>query len=363
MLSEARIPQISETGSVAPASDPGPDSGERIRAPRICLGCRALLLEDESCACDAEAVAPASPSGWSALSTAVWGDEAPRSERRERVAASIRLADDSAVRPERVFAVRIAVVIALTVGALAAVTGRWAASWLIGGISWACLSTLVVREVVRRSRLAAAQAPVGKLLHVMTATRKAARGAPPIAVAHQRIARGVGWPEVPSKGLHVTVQRRDRSQLIAPLSGQRCMAWAVWVRGPGGVLFRDARCEDMLLVTDDGEHIEVDAGRLDVRAAEAFTSRFPMSVADEFLTRSRLHPPPSLGDDDPASATHPFAGDTGYELVLREGTELWLANEVVTESAADAPMTYRDGVGTRRVPVGLPRVTLCESLG
>lgn len=334
-----------------------------MRAPRICLGCRALLLEDESCNCNADAVAPASPSGWSALSTAVWGDEVPRSERRERMPAPIRPADPTAARPERVFAMRITVVIALTVTALAALSG-WAAPWVIGGISWACLSTLVVREVLRRSRLAAAQAPVGKLLDVMTATRKAARTAPPIAIAHQQIAKGVAWPEIPKDGVHVTVQLRGGDGLLSPLAGNPCVAWAVWVRGQGGVLFRDARCADMVLVTDDGERIEVDAGRLDVRAAEVLIRRFPMSVADEFLTRKRLHPPPSLGDDDPASATHPFAGDVGYELVFREGTELLLANEIVTESVAeDAPVTYRDGVGTRRVPLGLPRVTLFEWLG
>lgn len=349
MRSEAKSDTLSD-------EDAGPSSGERVRAPRICLGCRALLLNDERCACAADAVAPASPSGWNALSAAVWGGEAPRSERRERSPAPLRLASP-AVRPERVFALRITSVIAATVIALAAVSGRWAASWLIGGVSWACLSTLVVREVLRRSRLAAAQAPVGKLLQVMTATRKAAREAPPIAVAHQRIARGVPWPEVPTQGLRVTVRQRGDG-LMSPLGGRPCAGWAVWVRGPGGVLFRDARCADLTLVSDDGEQIEVDAGRLDLRADEAAAQRFPMSVADEFLTRTRLHPPPALGDDDPASATHPFAGDVGYELALQPGAVLLLHSEIAIESVEDAPMSYREGVGTRRVPVGLPRVTL-----
>lgn len=314
-----------------PAKSSPPASGRvRKRAPRVCLDCRALLLEDERCDCAAEAVAPASPAGWDALSSAAWGRSPPSSPPRGRARGPLSLAAQVSGAS---FAAVATLVVIFSARATEDVFDR-GTTWVLAVVLWLVCSAIATWEI-------------------------AASREPQVTRSGRAFARGVGWRRTVFEGLAGRVE--GETTVVAPLSGQPCLAYSVWICSGDSVLLRDARCAEHVIFTEDGDRVEIAAGRVDVDAPRGLARRYSMRIADEFLLDQRLHPPPALGDADPGEANHPFAGDFGYELILLPGDRVLVASELEVDAGEASPASYRDKMPVRRVPVGAPRIVPLSS--
>ncbi len=294
------------------------------RAPRVCLGCRSLLLEEEDCGCGGRAVAPASPVGWDTLVEHAWGSAPPPSSSRTRRREPARLARG--------------------LGALGGSSGLAVSYFATGWPSPVAPIAIVA---------------IGSALGWIVGTISSTGPAPRDADAGARRPRGVRSPRPRPSG--VTAEVIGEPELSAPFSHRRCVAWAVWVASGTELLVRDARCAAHALRLDDGGRVDVAAGRIEIDAAWMEAPRFPMSVADELLVARRLHPPPAIGDDDPTLATHPFAGDAGYELCVLPGDRVTIEGPI-TSCEEEGPVSYREPAKVRLVPAGVPRVSLVPSI-
>ncbi|NUP09555.1 MAG: hypothetical protein HOW73_26215 [Polyangiaceae bacterium] len=293
-----------------------------VRAPRVCLCCRTLLLDGESCSCGMEAVAPASPTGWSALCDAAWGGSPPSTIRRFRRARSSAL--ETLVSPATGVVVASMTVLTLFFSLFADDPAEALGKpglWMVGILMSAFFGHCVRSGHDVRLDLAADIRP-----------------------------RGVPWPDAPRTRMAGTVD--GEATLLSPFSGTPCSAWAVWIVSGDEVLLRDARCASMTILTDGGERIDIPAGRVEIAASMIELSSHPMKIADAFVVARRLHPPPVLGDDDPRQANHPFAGDVGFEIILTPGARVGIASAVTAEPTESPAHSYRDPLAKRMVPQG-----------
>jgi hypothetical protein len=167
---------------------------------------------------------------------------------------------------------------------------------------------------------------------------------------------GIRWPRLrddDSATFHGVLD--GKPSLLAPLSGEACLAWALWIVGTRGLLLRDARCGRAIVHGDDGDEIELDPGRIELCGEPKVARPFSMAVADAFLVEHRLHPPPALVQDS-SNPTHPFHGERSFELVLAAGDRVALSGSMVTEVEPISASTYRSRIALRRAPIGVPRV-------
>lgn len=290
------------------------------RAPRVCLGCRSLLLEEEDCGCGGRAVAPASPVGWDMLVERAWGSSAPPSSSRARRREPARLANR-----------------------LGAVGGSSGLAFSYFALGWP--------SPVAPIAIVAIGSALGWVVGTLSAASRACGDGEP---AVSRRPRGIRWPAPAGGDLVATVS--GEPALSAPFSDRACVAWGIWIASGNELLLRDARCSAHALALEDGDRIDVAPGRIEIDAAWSEAQRFSMSVADELLVARRLHPPPAIGDDDPSRATHPFAGDAAYEVCVLPGDCVRI-DSAVTTSEEDGPASYRRAAKTRRVPAGVLRVS------
>lgn len=165
-------------------------------------------------------------------------------------------------------------------------------------------------------------------------------------------ARGIHWPSAPASS--TTGALDGEPLLVAPFSRRRCVAWGIWIGSGDELLLRDARSSASTFVLDNGERVEIPAGRIEIVAPSKTLATFPVGLADTFLVEQRLHPPPALDNTDPARSNHPFSGDTGYEIALQPGATVALVNPITTDVTEDEAATYRDRLAQRRIVDGVP---------
>jgi len=298
---------------------------ELPRRTRVCLGCRSLLADGESCdgGPGHHVVDVATKKGRGALVDAVWGSGA-RLKGKEIARAGTTGAGVGGLGQ------------ALDCGSC---TGADVGS---GGEALAILAVVLVA--------AAAAIALYFLVKVIVTFVRRKMSEPRASGASRQL------PPVPEAGKGVRGRVAGVPELTAPISNETCLGYVAELTSQRlltrHVMLREGRTCGFEVMLDDGRVVRVPAGRIHLEAERERFSRADRPSAETWLE----------GIDRQSFANEPLAPvpfEESAEARLAPGDVVEVAPELDTVADPSRAAGYRDAA-MALAPVGVPRVRVIE---